>query len=217
MTNPSPPRTRSRLFATVVLLASVSACRHDARPDAAAVGASAKYAMTTTCRTKHDAAAIREAAQAALVQEWHDRLTPLLPDRWPQPQSANFYTFESVPLPTGAVTYSVRGPVRQVVFDNPAGPPRIIQFKRQKPLGHEHFPACFGQELPTKEALVRAEQALLDFIAGCQTLESLLPKLEPYREWFCVHPVVTTDVRQRLPAFMKWLLSTWPAYKFPGP
>jgi hypothetical protein len=172
--------------------------------------------MTTTCPTKHDAAAIKRAAESALGAASLELIAPLLPDPWPKPVSVTFYTYYELPLPTGEVAYSIEGPARHVEFESLEKPPNIVRFKRPKSLGREED-SYFGHQLPSREVLLAAEEVLLEVVLGCQTPEAALPRLEPYREWFSMHPPVAKDLRKRLPAFMKWLFSVWPASEFPKP
>jgi hypothetical protein len=216
MTTPAHCSAQSPLLAAVVLSAAAFAGPNVAGADTAAAGASGKTSMTTTCPTKIDAAAIKQAAESAQRDGLLERIAPLLPNRWPEPRSVTFYTYYEMPLPTGMAAYSVTGPVRQVTFETISEPPSVQHFKRPKSLGREEA-RYFRHRLPTQAALAIAEQALLEAILGCQTPEAALPKLEPYREWFSVHPVIAKDVRRRLPAFMKWLFSVWPDAEFPKP
>jgi hypothetical protein len=205
MTTPKPVAGRL----AVALLASMLMCRPPAAgADVAARTAPPTKAVSAICPATDDAAAMQQAARVALGNERRIRLTPLLPAPWPHPTSAIFYTFDLLPLPTGEASFSVSGPLRRVVIESLDSPPKVTPFKRKKPLGREES-TYFGHQLPTPEVLTRAQQELLGLIKGCQSPEAALPKLEPYREWFSVHPLVAKDLRARHPAFMKWLFSVW--------
>lgn len=196
---------------TVLASAVLTSQQGRAEPDTPANNAAGKAAMTTTCPSKPDAARIRKAAETALDEEGRDpfvprgghpdRLTPLLPDRWPEPRGVAYYTYTWLPRGTGMPSHSVLGPVRQVVFVTLASSPRIDHFKRVKELDSEYQEG----ELPRPEDIALAEQALLEVIQGCQTPEAAIPKLEPYRAWLRIHPVAAKDLRKRQPAFMNWL------------
>jgi hypothetical protein len=75
-------------------------------------------------------------------------------------------------------------------------------------LGREDFPYQQDDELPL---VPRAEEVLVNVVAGCRQLESARADLHPYVAWIDAHPEIAGDLEKRSPSFIAWLKGSPPA------
>jgi hypothetical protein len=163
--------------------------------------------------------AIHESAREAVgASGLGPDFTPLVPSRWPpQGATAVLFVYHSEPLPTGTTSYRIYAPSQRIEFHTdqartnvgaiPNGTtpkfatPEVTHLSDAHPLGSERSadPAFTLQELR------ESEQALLELIFGCSTLEDVAPRLRAYRAWFERHPLLARDLAVRVPGFFEWL------------
>lgn len=125
------------------------------------------------------------------------RLSPVLPVDWP-PQRAEleWLAYDVEPLPTGIVSYALKGPVYRVTVGLPGSAPEVSAVTNGKPLGVD---SRIGV------SAAPAEQALVDVIAGARSAESARAELSSYGAWASAEGAVGEDVRRRHAAFFAWL------------
>jgi hypothetical protein len=147
---------------------------------------------------------LKEEARAALGAEaFRADLAPALPTQWPPPGGGIvFYVYRAESLPTGRVRYEVRGPSQRIVFADPAAAP-VVESITPVLLGEEDqqraWPAGFNAQLE------RAEEALVDIVAGRRTAEDGRPALQAYATWMAHSALVAHDLHCYAASFLAWL------------
>jgi hypothetical protein len=155
------------------------------------------------CKPPRTAEELARAAQAAVGEreitvEW----SPLLPGRWPDPDGTSVVLgYESVPSSGGMVAFEVSGPAYRVSFSK-AGEPTVEKIGGGS-LGSEKRRG--GPPEGFRAALLGAQNALLEVLAGCRTADSARGDLAAYRTWIELHPAIGADLRRRAGAFLDWL------------
>jgi hypothetical protein len=159
-------------------------------------GASSPRVTTAEELTSRARAALRE------VDPW-PLLSPLLPSVWPprehEPARVEWYAYDSVPLPTGAIAYRITGPRSRVVIDLPDGEPRVEPVREPSAHGTSrdaHF---------DRDALARAEHALVEVLAGRRIAALARPQLAAYLQWADAADVLGAEALSRKPEFFAWL------------
>lgn len=149
---------------------------------------------------------IRQAVDSALgLERLGLTLSPALPMRWPaaHPQVV-FFGYESEALPTGVIAYRISGPKVKVTITLPAGRAVVEKLSLSDVSGRETMAFDGVGDLG------RAEQALLDVVAGSRTPESVKIELGAYSRWAARNKILGADARRRAREFFNWLDSGVP-------
>ncbi|WP_147469486.1 hypothetical protein [Corallococcus sp. AB045] len=130
---------------------------------------------------------------------------PVLPTQWPPKGGGlEYFVYRQRPLPTGLVKFEVQGPTERVHFVAPGAKPRVESLEPVVALGVEDMtarePSGFSQS-----HVEQAEQALLDVVAGCRSLEGARGDLEGYLEWVEQNPLQGRDLERRGDTLFSWL------------
>ena len=152
------------------------------------------------CTSPRTAEQLRAAARSAAQVPPRD-LTALWPQSWP-PRDGGvvFWTTDWEPLPSGHVSYRIRGPTSEIRFASLSSPPDVRRIDSDNILGKW----VDFQDVDLEESLPRAEQAMVDIIAGCRELEAARADLQPYLGWLEVD-AFGKFLKSRSPAFIAWL------------
>lgn len=115
------------------------------------------------------------------------RLTPLFPNRWPNPTGVVAYSYESRALPTGVVAYEIDGPDRRLLVAPLGAPVQVTRLQPAKRLGRDIARASRDEKL---EHLAEAEEVLVEIVAGCRAEADTCDALAPYQSWFAANPTI---------------------------
>lgn len=186
-----------RWFAAILALASAAACKppeRDREPDV-------KTSISQRAECKQVVAGeLRGRAQIAVG--FSVQLSLALPIEWPtSSEGVMFLAYPSETLPTGMARTRLRSPSHRIVFAPLNAEPRIEPLGTSTVLGTQDVAVE-----PVDPALVaRAEQALVDIVAGCRTPEQATADLRPYSQWLDHEPVIAKDLVRRSRSFIAWL------------
>jgi hypothetical protein len=160
--------------------------------------------MDEQCKPARSADELARIARAAIGSaEVLARLTPILPGRWPEPDGTSvLFVYESVPAPGGSASFDVRGPIYRITFSRD-GEAAVEKLDGARELGIEQRRKAPAAGLDP--ALERAQEALLEVLAGCRSPESARPDLGGYRMWLSQYPVIAVDLQKRAASFLDWL------------
>ncbi|MBN9685946.1 MULTISPECIES: hypothetical protein [unclassified Corallococcus] len=182
--------------------------RDDVRPppSAQAKEAHAMKPKDDSCQTAKTARAFVEQAREELGPGMAGaELAPVLPSHWPPKGGGlEYFVCRSESLPTGLVKSEVRGPTERIHFATPGATPRVESFGNVAVLGVEDTTARESLN-PPQNQIERAEQALLDVVAGCRSLEAARGDLEGYLEWVAQNPLQGRDLERRGDRLFSWL------------
>lgn len=130
------------------------------------------------------------------------QLTPALPVAWPAVrEGVMFLAYPSEILPTENQRTRLRSPTHRIVFAPGNGEPRIERLDSGRVLGTQDDTAE-----PIAAALVgRAEQAIVDIVSGCRTVDQAATELGPYLQWLDEQPIIAQDLGGRIGGFIAWL------------
>ena len=144
------------------------------------------------------------AAEAALGRDvLRPKLTPVLPADWPDAGgSVVYYVYRSDSLPSGRVRFRLTGPTHRVEFAALTVKPTVHTYPEPKALGEEEREHLTDE---IKQNLEKAQQTLIEIIAGDRPDEQSRAELQPYLVWLERNPRVAGDVETRSAAFVAWL------------
>ena len=138
----------------------------------------------------------RRAIEAVATQGIGFRVSPALPAAWPPHAELEWLAYRVEPLPTGIVSFDVKGPAHRVIVRLPGGVSEVSTVADGKPLGADRRTGAGGPP---------AEQALIDVVAGTRSAESARAELSSYVAWAAHEGAIGEDVRRRHAAFFAWL------------
>jgi hypothetical protein len=149
---------------------------------------------------------LRDKAEAALGSLTPGaRLTPALPAAWPDAGGKVVYlACLREPLPTSLASDVVHAPSDEVEVDVASGATRHTALPARSPLGEEQR-ALPGDGPPDADELARAEQALVDVVAGRRPADGARGDLAPYGRWLAAEALLAGDLRGRFGAFFEWV------------
>ncbi|NNC19656.1 hypothetical protein HRD49_22215 [Corallococcus exiguus] len=162
--------------------------------------------MDDTCASPRPAGALAEQAREELGQGMVGaELAPVLPTQWPPKGGGlEYFVYRKKSLPTGLVKLEVQGPTERVHFATPGAKPRVESLAPVAALGVEDT-TVQGLSDSSRSHVERAEQALLDVVAGCRSLEEARGDLEGYLEWVAQNPLQGQDLERRGATLFSWL------------
>lgn len=129
-------------------------------------------------------------------------LSPMLPAAWPPASPAvEFFAYESMPLPSGVVSYRLTGPKFKLALTLPDGPPVLSPLENGQAAGTGY------DRWPGAEDMRKAQEALLEVVAGRRDPEAAKADLRAYQKWSQFETVMGADARKRMPGFFGWLES----------
>ncbi|RKG90792.1 hypothetical protein D7W82_02660 [Corallococcus sp. CA049B] len=159
-----------------------------------------------TCASTRTSLALAEQAREALGQDMLGaEIAPVLPTQWPPKGGGlEYFVYRSEPLPTGIVKSEIRGPTERIHFATPGAKPLVESLGNAAVLGVEE--TAMRESLnPPQNHVERAEQALLDVVAGCRSLDEARSDLEGYLEWVEQNPLQGRDLERRGDTLFSWL------------
>jgi hypothetical protein len=157
---------------------------------------------TVRCKDVPTTVELSDAARFALRDEPTILdFAPLLPTRWPADGGGVvILAYEMDWLNDGPAWYRPRGPTHEITFTSLKDAPRFRRLGRGKKLKAPGFAS--SEEVAS---LSRAQQALVDLVAGCRKPEGAKYDLVYYLEWLRLHPEIGKRIEARSPAFVAWL------------
>jgi hypothetical protein len=198
-------RQPRRWFAATLALASSAACKSPGRDGE-------PHVKTDSTTTKQEVRTERAACEHVVAGELRGRariavglsvqLSLALPIAWPtSSEGVMVLAYPSETLPTGMHRTRLRSPSHRIVFAPINADPRIEPLGESTVLGTQDDTAE-----PVDPALVeRAEQAIVDIVAGCRTAEQATNDIRPYLRWLDEEPVIAQDLVRRNRNFIAWL------------
>ncbi|NOJ93027.1 hypothetical protein HMI51_08800 [Corallococcus coralloides] len=159
-----------------------------------------------SCRPPKTASAFVEQAREELGPGMAGaQFAPVLPTHWPPKGGGlEYFVYRSEPLPTGIVKSEIRGPTERIHFATPGAKPLVESLGNAAVLGVEE--TAMRESLnPPQNHVERAEQALLDVVAGCRSLDEARGDLEGYLEWVEQNPLQGRDLARRGDTLFSWL------------
>jgi hypothetical protein len=190
------PIPRALALAAVLAAAGCKPSRH------AAVDPRGRQEVTMTNQALPDAQTLRTMALRAMPKpHLVPRLSPLLPDRWPDPAGAvHWLVYAEEVLPTGGIATRLQGPVAKIALRLPGGKPQVerIEGVPVAVLGTEY------EGLPPP-SLDSAEAALVQVALGRSDAGAAKADLKAYLAWADASPILGPDVRARQADFFRWL------------
>jgi hypothetical protein len=130
------------------------------------------------------------------------QLTPALPPGWPQASGKPvFFAYPVEDLPTGIISTRIHAPSHRITVASSDDTILVEPLASTRVLGTERSQGA----RPDPAALARAEQALVDVIAGCRATDDAAADLGPYLEWLDDHDIIAQDLEQRVGGFLAWL------------
>jgi len=130
------------------------------------------------------------------------RTTPALPFAWPDAQGKLvFFAYETEPRLENSMSTEVTGPTHRVVVALASGEPLVEKLRAPRVLGVERD----DKPGPRRGEMPRAEQALVDVVAGCRTPDDAAADLRPYLAWLERAYVTAADLEKRAGPFIAWL------------
>lgn len=153
--------------------------------------------------TTPTASALRARAAQALGPDPTALLTPPLPAAWPDAGGRVVflrYTVEA--LGSSLDRARLSSAPHQAVVDVATGTARKLDLAGAGPLGEEEASMVDG---PDEAALAKAEQALVDVVAGRRPAEGARADLRAYVRWLEAQPLIAVDLAKRHAAFVAWL------------
>ncbi|QAT84860.1 hypothetical protein EJ065_3297 [Corallococcus coralloides] len=171
-----------------------------------AKGAKPMKAIDDTCASPRSARAFAEQAREALGQDMLGaEIAPVLPTQWPPKGGGlEYFVYRQRPLPTGLVKFEIQGPTERVHFVTPSAKLRVESLEPVAALGVEDMTAREPSDF-SQNHVERAEQALLDVVAGCRSLDEARGDLEGYLEWVEQNPLQGRDLERRGDTLFSWL------------
>ena len=146
----------------------------------------------------------KEALAALGADAFRADLAPALPTQWPPPGGGIvFYVYRTESLPTGRRRLSVSGPSQRIVFASPDAGPAVESIQPVPVLGEEEQQRAWPRDFSAE--LERAEQALIDMVAGRRGPDDQRPALQAYATWLEHSPLMANDLERRAAPFLGWL------------
>lgn len=133
-------------------------------------------------------------------------LTPALPVEWP-PKAAEvaYIAYPVEPLASGVTKWRVDRPIARVVVKlaDKSAVVEPLTAKSKKPLG-----TFENRRASATDPIHAAEATLFAIVEGRGDADKQRHRLRPYLDWLDEHAMVKADVRERVPAFVAWLVAT---------
>jgi hypothetical protein len=109
------------------------------------------------------------------------------------------------PLPTGVVRFRIQGPSKRIVFASLGAEPVVEALHPGVVLGEEADRLDGALTGDAEARIERAEQALVEVVAGCRSVDEARAELAGYLEWLQLHPSMGRDLEQRGERLLSWL------------
>ncbi len=178
---------------SVALIVLVLACRGESRVTAP------PRTEPPPC-TATAAIELRDKAQRAVGLS--AQLSLALPLAWPSDrEGVVYFAYPTEALPTGVQRTRLRSASHRVVFAPVTGAPHVERLDASSVLGTQDEPA----EPTDATEIARAEQALVDLVAGCRTTEQATGEIDVYLRWLADEPRIAEDLARRSEPFTTWL------------
>ncbi|MFY0580683.1 hypothetical protein ACN28S_46285 [Cystobacter fuscus] len=133
------------------------------------------------------------------------QLAPVLPTHWPPTGGGlEYFVYRKKSLPTGLVKSEVRGPSERILFTTPGAKPVVEALESTAMLGVEDMTVRESFN-GSQSHVERAEQSLLEVVAGCRSLDEARGDLEGYLEWVEQNPLQGRDLERRGDPLFSWL------------
>jgi len=133
------------------------------------------------------------------------QLAPVLPTHWPPTGGGlAYFVYRKKSLPTGLVKSEVQGPTERILFTTPGAKPTVEPLAPAAALGVEDTTVRAPLD-NSRGHVERAQQALLEVVAGCRSLDEARGDLEGYLEWVEQNPLQGRDLERRGDPLFSWL------------